>query len=210
MKKSDHIIKLIGLTGGAGSGKSTVASVFEKLGAIVIDADKIGHRLLDEGAPCFDKILKTFGDGILNGQNAIDRQRLGDMVFSDPAKMSKLNRIVHPVMLREIRKQIGLCRTDHPGSPVVVDAALIVQWGLERNFDRLIMVDSPKKVRLIRMLDRGVPENKALQIIASQMPISRLKEKADIIIQNNGSIRQLEKRALAVWKRFMEENIPIR
>lgn len=198
---------LIGLTGGAGSGKSTVARVFQTLGACVIDADKIGHELLGKKSPCFAKAIKAFGPGILSGPNAIDRGRLGELVFSDPIKMNKLNRIVHPVLLGEIKKRILLCRTRYPARPIVIDAALIVKWGLGKNLDRLIMVDSHKKLRLARLQARGISRGKALKIMSSQLPASRIKEKAGIIIANNGTVRQLEKKTKLIWGQIAGENI---
>jgi len=202
MKENKKHIKIIGLTGGAGSGKSTVARVFQRHGACVIDADSIGHELLNKNSPCFAKAVKVFGPGILSGKNAIDRGRLGELVFSDPAEMSQLNRIVHPALLMEIKKRILLCRAKYPGRPIVIDAALIVQWGLEKKLNLLIMVDSYKKLRLARLQARGILRGKAMKIMSSQLPASRIKEKAGIIITNNGTIGQLEKKAALVWNKI--------
>lgn len=198
---------LIGLTGGAGSGKSTVARVFRCRGACVIDADKLGHELLDKKSPCFAKVVKAFGSGILSGKKAIDRVRLGELVFSDPAKMSRLNRIVHPALLVEIKKRSLLCLAKYPARPVVIDAALIVQWGLEKKLDILILVDSQKKLRLARLQARGISRNKALKIMASQLPASEIKQKAGIIINNNGTIGELEQKAMLVWSQIAGEYI---
>ncbi len=199
--------KLIGLTGGAGSGKSTVAKVFQRHGACVIDADSLGHGLLKGKSSCFAKVIKTFGPDILSAKKTIDRDRLGDLVFSDPAKMRRLNRIVHPVLLEEIRKRIKTCRVKYPGRPVVIDAALIMQWGLDKKLDLLVMVDSHKKLRLSRMQARGISRNKALRIMTSQMPVRRIREKAGLIISNNGTIGQLKKSAARACKDILRQNI---
>ncbi|MBU1355645.1 MAG: dephospho-CoA kinase [Candidatus Edwardsbacteria bacterium] len=202
MKENKKHIIIIGLTGGAGSGKSTVARVFRRRGACVIDADKLGHELLNEKLPCFAKIVKGFGSGILSDKKTIDRGRLGERAFSDPAEMSRLNRIVHPALLREIKNRILLCRAKCPARPIVIDAALIVQWGLEKKLDILIMVNSLKKLRLARLQARGISMIKARKIIASQLSVSKTKHKAGIIITNNGTIGQLEKKAARVWNKI--------
>jgi dephospho-CoA kinase len=207
MKNNKKQVIVIGLTGGAGSGKSTVAKVFQRQGACIIDADKLGHQMLDKKSPCFAKVVKAFGPGILSGKSSIDRVRLGEMVFSDPAKLRRLNRIVHPALLREINRNIRLCRKKYSARPIVLDAALIVPWGLEKKLDRLVMVDSRKKLRLFRVMDRGVPKDKALRMLASQVPVSQIKIKADIVIPNNGTIAQFKAAAALAWRRLTEENV---
>jgi dephospho-CoA kinase len=200
MKKDKKPTIIIGLTGGAGSGKSTVAQVFQRHGACIIDADKLGHQLLEKKSPCFDKVIKAFGPSILSGKNSIDRARLGELVFSDPAKLRRLNRIVHPALLKEIDRNILFCWKKYPARPMVIDAALIVQWGLAEKLEILIMVDSIKKLRLARMQTRGMSRRMALKIMASQMPVRLIREKAGRIITNNGAIKDLEKKAATMWK----------
>lgn len=202
MKKSEHIIKLIGLTGGAGSGKSTVAAIFKKRGACVIDADKIGHRLLEKDHRCIARVIKEFGIGILSVKGSIDRSMLGELVFSDGAKMAMLNNIIHPYLLEEIRKEIDLCRTKFIGCLVVVDAALIVQWGLEKELDLMLMVDSMKRLRIARLVKRGISESKARRIISFQQPVSEIRKKSDVVIKNNGSIKELEGKAAMIWEKI--------
>jgi dephospho-CoA kinase len=202
-----HKGKLVGLTGGAGSGKSTVAQVFQRHGACIIDADKLGHQMLDKKSPCFAKVIKAFGPGILLGKRSIDRGRLGELVFSDPVKLRLLNRIVQPYLLREINKNIHLCGKKYSTRPIVIDAALIVQWGLEKKLDILILVDSQKKLRLARLQARGISRSKSLKIMASQLPVSEIKQKTGIIINNDGTIGELEKKAILVWGQIAGENI---
>jgi dephospho-CoA kinase len=194
--------ELIGLTGGAGSGKSTVAAVFKGHGACIVDADKIGHRLLEKNHRCTARVIKEFDTGILSPKGSIDRAKLGGLVFSDKAKMLKFNEIVHPYLLKEIKKEIDLCRVKYFDRPIVVDAALIVQWGLEKELGQIIMVDSLKKLRIARLIKRGISGSKAQKIISSQQPMSEIRKKSDIVIKNNGSIKELESKAAEIWEKI--------
>ena len=177
---------VIGLTGGAGSGKSTAAKYFRELGGRVIDADRIGHGLLKKGSPCHGKIVKAFGPSIVTG-GRINRKALGKIVFGRKMELGRLNRIVHPYILREIKNQKSKIKNSGFKGLLIIDAALIVPWGLQKTLDLLIVVDSPVKTRLDRLTAKGISPAQARRIIASQLPVSKLKREADIIIVNNGS-----------------------
>lgn len=194
--------KLIGLTGGAGSGKSTVAQIFKSWGAGVIDADRIGHALLLPGSPCHDEVVREFGGGIRYANGRIDRRALGALVFADARRMRRLDDIVHPHLLAEIAFQaLKLKRAG--GVPLaVVDAALIVQWNLQRKLDALIVVDAPERTRLARLAAKGIPPERAKRIIASQLPAARLRHAADIVIDNGGGLAGLRRQAKAAWERI--------
>lgn len=192
---------VIGLTGGAGSGKSRVAAMLRRRGARVVDADRLGHRLLRRTSPCYNKIVKNFGRGILGKGGAIDRGRLGELVFSVPGKRRTLNRIVHPALVRTVRQRIS--KLSKAGAkPIVLDAALLADWGLHREMDRVVMVDAPVRLRLRRLEAKGVPRERAKGIMAAQMPSARLKRLADEVIENSGTVALLEKRAGAAWCRM--------
>ncbi len=193
---------VIGLTGGAGSGKSLVAAMFRRRGARVIEADRLGHRLLWRSSPCYKKIVKSFGRGILGRSGAIDRVRLGKLVFADGRSRERLNRIVHPALVREIRTRVSKLR-GQGGGPVVVDAALLADWGLHREMDRVVVVDAPARLRLKRLEAKGVPRERARGIMAAQLPSARLKRLADEVIDNSGAIGRLERRTRAAWDRLM-------
>jgi dephospho-CoA kinase len=183
-----------GLTGGAGSGKSTAAKYFRDLGARVIDADRIGHGLLKFGSPCHGKIVKAFGPAIVN-RGGINRKHLGKIVFGDKRQLGKLNKIVHPHLVANINDQILKIKKSGYKGPVIVDAALIVPWGLQKKLDILIVVDSPAKTRLERLTAKGIIPAQARRIMASQLPVSKLKREADITIVNDGSLSSLKKKA---------------
>jgi len=184
---------IIGLTGGAGSGKSTAAGYFRGLGARVIDADRIGHGLLKKGSPCHGQIVKAFGPAIV-ARGGINRKLLGKIVFGSKRELEKLNRIVHPHILTNIKNKIEKIKNGSFRGLVIVDAALIVPWGLQKKLDLLMVVDSPVKTRLVRLTAKGISPAQARRIMASQLPVSKLKREADIIIVNDGSLSSLKKK----------------
>jgi dephospho-CoA kinase len=194
----------IGLTGGAGSGKSTAAALFQKLGARVIDADRIGHHLLSHGSACHDKVVKAFGPAIVSG-GRIDRKLLGKMVFGHKRELEKLNRIVRPYLLKEIRNQIAKIKNDGYKGLVIVDAALVVPWGLQKKLDLLVVVDAPVKARIERLQARGYSLERTRKIMASQLPAGRLKREADLVIANGGSLSMLKQRVKKV-KAILDNN----
>ena len=186
-------IKLIGLTGGAGSGKSTVAGYLRELGARVIDADRIGHDLLNPGSPCHDSILKAFGPSIV-AKGRINRKALGKIVFGNRRELVKLNKIVHPHIVTNIKNKIAKIKNSGFNGLVIVDAALIVPWGLHKKLDLLIVIDTPLKTRIERLRAKGLSLNQARKILVSQLPVSRLKREADIIVTNDGNLSLLKKK----------------
>lgn len=192
--------QLIGLTGLAGSGKSTVAEVFSRLGARVIDADRVGHRLLYKNSPCYARLVKTFGPSILTASGAISRSKLGNAVFSDTRQLADLNRIIHPPLVSEIGRRTGLLMQGKPYRPVVIDAALIVPWGLDRRVDWLIVVEAPRLSRLARLMGRGLSRERALNIFKAQPSPADLRRKADLVIANQGSIAELRRKAERAWR----------
>lgn len=198
-------IVLAGLTGGAGSGKSTAAGYFRGLGAKVIDADRIGHGLLKAGSPCHDKVIKAFGPGIAAG-GRINRKALGKVVFGNKREMRKLNRIVHPCILTDIKNKIEKIKNGGFKGLVIVDAALIVPWGLQKKLDILIVVDTPVKTRLERLAAKGISPAQARRIMASQLPVSKLKREADIILVNDGSLSGLKKKVNMIHRYLLDQS----
>lgn len=182
-----------GLTGGAGSGKSTAAGYFQALGAKVIDADGIGHSLLKKGSPCHDQVIKAFGPGIVTG-GRINRVALGKIVFGDKRELGRLNRIVHPHIIKEIKNQILKIKKNGFKGVLIIDAALIVPWGLQNKLDLLLLVDAPVKARLKRITAKGISLTQARRIVSSQLPASKLRKEADIIIINDGKLSSLKKK----------------
>ena len=181
--------KKIALTGNAGAGKSLVAEIFKKKGVPVIDVDKIGHQLLKR-EDIKQSLLREFGQDIAGPDGSIDRRVLGDTVFSDPAKLRKLILIMKPKLTFEV----GRALAKYPDSPVVVDAALVFEYGLEGFFDLIVVVVSEPEMMIKRLVQaRGYSPEKAKKILASQMPQEEKARRADFIIKNTGSVLNLEK-----------------
>lgn len=190
---------LVGLTGGIGSGKSTFASLLLERGAQIIDADELGRRALEPGRQPWHSVIDTFGDEILSpGTMEIDRKRLADIVFSDRRKLAALNAIVHPVIMKGVADSLDVLRgTDEI---VILDAALLVDVGLHRDVDVLIVVTASEDVRRKRLLaGRGMVERDINARMAAQAGEDKLIEMADIVVRNEGSVEALGSEADRVW-----------
>lgn len=194
---------VVGVTGGIGSGKTTFTNMLARRGAEVIDADALGHRALDPGTPTWHSVVDTFGEEILSATGMeIDRKRLAKIVFEDREKLAALNAIVHPFIMARIADTLETLQgTDEV---VVLDAALIVELGLHRSLDILIVVstdDELRKRRLVQSRDMSLEE--AQRRISAQLPAEELLEQADIVVVNNGDIERLELEADRVWSELM-------
>lgn len=193
-----------GLTGGIGSGKTTLAGLLAELGAHVIDADVIGREALRPGEPAWQSVVNTFGSDILaEGSMEIDRGRLAEIVFTDRNKLAALNQIVHPVIAAQIAERLErLQRTD---DIVVLDAALIVELGLEDVCDVLVVVEAPEELRRARLHEqRNMSAADIGARMAAQAGPELLREQADLVVTNPGTIEELSERAREVWDELQE------
>ena len=189
---------IIGLTGSIGTGKTFVASVFRSLGAEVLDADRIAHGVIRRPTVVYRKIVRIFGPGILDSRKNIDRKKLGRIVFGDKKKLSKLNRIVHPEVIRVIKKRTAGAGK---GRVVVIDAPLLVEARLDRMVDALVVVTSSRKAQIDRCRKKsGLAESEVLKRIASQIPLKEKVRRADFIIDNNGTKTKTRKLVRSVWE----------
>lgn len=190
---------LVGLTGGIGSGKTTFASLLSEYGAHVIDADALGRDALRPGRPAWHSVIDQFGDEILAaGSMEIDRKHLARIVFADKGKLAALNAIVHPIIVGGIAE--ALERFRETKEIVVLDAALIVELGLDDGLDVLVVVTAPEKLRAQRLVDRGMNVEDAVARMASQAPPQRLLERADIVVNNSGDLAELTEEARRVYR----------
>jgi dephospho-CoA kinase len=180
----------VGLTGGIACGKSTVAAILRECGLTVIEADPLAHELLEPGQPAYDEVVREFGKGVLNKDGTINRAKLGEIVFADRAKLKRLNQIVHPRLI-EVTEQ-RLAKLARPGGlPVaVVEAALLIEAGYHKRFDRLIVVWCRPEQQRERLLGRGLSQAQAEQRIAAQMPIEQKRRLATDEIDCSGSLKQ--------------------
>ena len=193
---------VIGVAGGIASGKSTVARVFERLGALVLDADAIGHDLLRTDR-MREGIRDAFGEAVLTPEGDVDRRALGRLVFSDEQARQRLNRLVRPAIRAEIRRRIAGMRGEGYGGPVVVDAPLLVDTGPTDLADRVVLVTAPAVTRKERIILRsGLSEQEAEQRIAAQVPDAKQARWADYVLENNGTEDELTEEAETLWKRI--------
>ncbi len=194
---------LVGLTGNIGSGKSTVARMLSERGATVIDADVLARRAVELGTPAYTKIVARWGKAVLSPDGHLDRSALRRVVFADQAQLEELNEIVHPEVerLRDHLVEQARARGDRI---VVCDIPLLFEKGMADRFDRILLVDAPRPIRLERLLhDRGLQTTEAMEIIAAQMPAELKRARADFIIENGGTLTQLERRVQDLWSSLM-------
>jgi dephospho-CoA kinase len=183
--------RYFGLTGGIASGKSTVAAMLRDLGAHIIDADKIGHEMLLSTSPTYPELVAAFGRGILDSAGRIDRKKLGPLVFSDPAKLQQLNRVVHPHIIERIGQLAAQHCSQHPGAVVVVDAALIYETGIPGRFAKTIVAWCRPEQQIKRLIEKNsLSREEAEQRIASQMPAEEKRRRANFVVDCSGSLEE--------------------
>jgi dephospho-CoA kinase len=191
-------LKLIGLTGGAGSGKSTVAEMLRELGAVVVDADEASHAAYAPGSPGFDAVVNEFGSDFVHG-GQIDRARLGELVFHDEDARRRLNAIVHP-LVRMWMAERTVEAEDRGAEVIVHDVPLLFENGLEKLYSDVVLVHVPEKLQLRRLVDgRGVSEDRARAMIAAQMPIDDKRGRAQHVIDNSGTREATREQVEKVW-----------
>ena len=195
---------LIGLTGNIASGKSTVTHLLAAKGATVIDADVLARQAVEEGTPAYRDIVERWGSDVLSPDGYLDRGALRRRVFQDQNELEELNRIVHPEVNRLRERLVSEAR--RRGDRVVVcDIPLLFEKHLAAEFDRIVLVDAPRPVRLERLVrDRGLHEAEAMKMIAAQMPAELKRARADYVLDNTGTINELEARVDEVWREVEE------
>lgn len=184
--------KILGLTGGIATGKSTVVKVFKELGFPVVDADVIAREIVEVGMPALAEIVSTFGTEILQPDGSLDRKKLGALVFSDKEKRQKLNALLSPFLREAILSQIEM-KKDR-ASLVVVDIPLLYEGGYEKDMDQVAVVYVPETIQLDRLMERDhLTEQEAWQRINSQLSIEQKKQRADIVFDNQKTIQETKK-----------------
>jgi dephospho-CoA kinase len=198
---------IIGLTGGIGSGKSTVAHMFEALGATVVDADAIVHQLQAPNAPLLGELAAAFGSEIIRDDGSLDREALGEIVFSDETRRLELNRIVHPAVGVEFQRRVAAAIAEEV--PVVVlDIPLLFEGRKSgkgtaalMDFDAIVVVWVPEQVQLERTMARDdCSEETARQRMEAQLPLDEKREEADHVIENDGPLSATEAQVRAVYE----------
>jgi len=187
---------IVGLTGGIGAGKSTVANMFAQLGALTIDADQLARQAIEKGSPGFNEVVSAFGEEILS-DGEIDRQRLGTIVFKDAAKRKQLEAIVHPRVQEALANKI---KSLSPGDILIYEIPLLVETGAAKKFDYVITVESDIENRLDRLFERGLEEDEAQRRIDAQASQSERETVADFVIVNDGERADLFGEVAKLWE----------
>src|SRR5664280_810356 len=196
----------VGLTGGIASGKSTVATIFAKHGAHLIDFDGLAHKVQEPEKPAWREVVNQFGEGILQPDNKIDRVKLGNIVFADKKKPIELDKIVHPFVYQEWHMLLEKIDKKEKHAIVLSDIPLLFEGNMQRLFDLTILVLIAPKEQILRLMVRnGVSKEQAGKRLKSQMPINEKIALADIVIDNKGSITETEKRVGQVWQELLQK-----
>jgi dephospho-CoA kinase len=190
---------LVGLTGNIGSGKSTVDQLLSERGATIIDADVLARRAVEIGTPGYRAIVERWGTSILGPDGMLDRGALRRIVFNDPAELEQLNTLVHPEVERMRAALVETARL-RGDKLVVCDVPLLFERKMTDLFDRIVLVDAPRPVRLERLVrERGLKETEAMDMIVAQMPAELKRARADFVIDNIGTLTELDARVAEVW-----------
>jgi dephospho-CoA kinase len=192
----------VGLTGGIGCGKTTVAAMMRQLGCTLLEADPIAHQLIEPGQPAYDEIVRDFGQQVLAPDKRIDRAKLAAVVFGDPARLALLNQIVHPRVLDALDRKLADLEKTHPRAIAVVEAALLIEAHYHERLDRLVVVWCEPEQQLARLLERGMTREDAQRRIAAQMAMDQKRRMADDEIDCSGSLAQTREQVEALVEKF--------
>jgi len=188
----------LGLTGGIASGKSAVAAMLCEMGFAVLDADALGHKLIEPGQPAYEEVLKEFGPAITDSSGRINRSKLGAIVFADLAKLDRLNAIVHPLVAEIIFGQFEVWRRSGVRDAVFVEAALLVESGIHTKLDGLVVTWCKPEQQVERLLARGLSEAEARRRIAAQLPVEEKLRLAAERIDCSGSLEETRRQVEAL------------
>jgi len=192
---------IVGLTGGAASGKTAVSQVLKEEGAYIIDADRIARELVQPHKPAWNELIRVFGKEILQEDGSLHRKKLADKVFADPRQRKLLNQILHPRIKEEMDRRTKEIGQKDPEAIVVIDAPLLVELGNHHEVDKLIVVTSTQMQQIERLKDRdGANPEEALRIVSSQMALEEKVKFADFVIRNEGFLEETKKMAREVFQ----------
>jgi dephospho-CoA kinase len=191
----------VGLTGGLASGKSLVGEALVGSGCFLIQADELGHEALAPGGAAYDAVVREFGREILTGGGVVDRQHLGALVFASPERLARLNALVHPGVVRREEELIAEFAAREPRGIAVVEAAILIETGSYKRFDRIILVWCAEEQQVERALRRGGAEEGDVRArISRQMPLAQKRKFADFVIDTSGGKQDTLRQARAVYE----------
>jgi dephospho-CoA kinase len=193
----------IGLTGGIACGKSTVSAMLIHRGAILVDADQIAREVVEPGSPVLHEVAEQFGNEVLLLDGSLNRKKLGELIFGNDEARKKLDSLLHPPIRALMRGRMEAFEQLHPDKLVVVDVPLLYESGLEYLFDKILVVFVPRDVQLQRLVERDkLSLEQAEARLKAQMDIELKRERADIVIDNRGTLEETEKQIGDLWRRM--------
>jgi dephospho-CoA kinase len=192
-------MRIIGLTGGLGSGKSTVAGILRELGATIVDADEAAREVVRRGHPGFEQVVQEFGTEMVAADGELDRQRLADLVFADEVARARLNAIVHPLVREWMAARIAEAAAAGAGV-AVLDVPLLYESGLERGMEEVVVVYAPEEVQVARAVARGMDEADARARVRAQLPLAEKRDLAAHVIDNSGSPDETRAAVIRLWR----------
>lgn len=199
---------VIGLTGGIACGKSTIARILKRMGAVVIDADREAKRLIRPGGSSWNRLVKEFGREILNPDQSINRRRLGNMVFGNEQLLAKLNSIIHPGVMEQIAEMIKSYKSEGNWPAIILDAPLLYESGAEKLVDVVWVAAVDRKTQIDRLINRDKMDHEhALARIDAQMPLEEKVARADAVINNMGTRRETRERVMNLWQQYVGNNL---
>jgi dephospho-CoA kinase len=201
----------VGLTGNIGSGKSTVVLIFAELGAHVIDADEVVHEILGQGSEVYANVIRAFGEAYLRPDGTIDRRKLGELVFASPERLNLLNSLIHPAVRTVVLGRIVELEQSVRNGIVIVDAALMVESGFYKLFDKIVVVSCDPALQVARVMSRdGLTAEEARARLAAQMPVTEKLKVAHYTIETSGTLRQTREQTEAIYKDLLAQEYRMR
>ena len=193
---------VIGVTGGVGTGKTTVAKMFKELGAVVLDADIMAHQLMEPKRLCWRRVVERFGEEVLNEDQTINRRRLAAIVFRDGERRRQLEAIIHPPVVRQMKQRLHRLRRSRRIPAVVLDVPLLVEADAQGMVDALVVVTAPRDVQLERLRRRYGETEEGEARIASQMELSAKVALADFVVENAGTMDATRTQVKRIWEQL--------
>lgn len=200
-------MKIIGLTGGIASGKSTVSRALRELGAIVIDADEVAHTIMEPGKPAWEDIIEHFGSGVLNADQTIDREKLGAIVFNNPERLQVLNQITHPRVGEQFKQMIKDIKSQQADAVLFIEVPLLYETHMDRICDEVWVVWVDEETQIQRLMKRdGLSREDALKRIDAQMSLDEKARRADFVIDNRFSIEETIESATIYYNNIISKS----
>ncbi len=192
---------VVGLTGGIASGKSSVARMFQEMGAHVIDADELAREVVKPGTPGWREVVETFGEEYLLPDGSLDRKKLAKRIFSHPPDKAKLEAIIHPRILELRERRTREILEKHPHAVIIFEVPLLIEKGLQDKVDKVVVVWVPRELQIRRLMERdGLTRQEAQERLKSQLPLDEKLKYAHYVIDNSGPLKETRRQAEAVYR----------